>query len=176
MSEPVEGLSEASALLAVALAEGKPMPPDRAVKERLLASLGRPGTYGVFADRLARLFDLPLEAAATLCASLESGEGWKPFLLPGVEMMPVTTGPKYAGAIATLVRLQPGATFPEHAHRGEETMVVLDGGFRETAEGGAEVWRGEELSRGEGTEHTFVALPGRPCIAAAVITGYADFR
>lgn len=176
MSEPVEGLSEASAHLAVALAEGKPTPPDAALRTRLLASLGRPGTYGVFADRLARLFDLPLEEATALCASLESGEAWKPFLLPGVEMMPVTAGPKLAGAVATLVRLQPGAAFPEHTHRGEETMVVLDGGFREAAEGGAEVWRGEELSRGDGTDHTFVALPGRPCIAAAVITGYAEFR
>jgi quercetin dioxygenase-like cupin family protein len=168
------GAKAAMAALALADAAGPEAAPG-GLRARLLATMHRGGRYGVFADRLARMFDIPEGDANALCAKLEAGAEWMPFLLPGVEMMPVEAGPKHAGALATLVRLAPGASFPDHAHRGEETMFVLDGGFREAAEGGAEVWRGEELVRGDGTAHTFAALPGRPCIAAALVTGYADF-
>jgi anti-sigma factor ChrR (cupin superfamily) len=106
---------------------------------------------------------------------VEQPDAWAPFLIEGLEMIPVTAGPKCAGAIATLVRLQPGVRFPEHNHIGEETMLLLDGGFCET-DGGEEAWRGDEMFRGDGTGHAFVALPGVPCIAAAVIFGHADFR
>lgn len=167
---------DALAALALAASEDAREPKPPALRERLLASVRREGRYGVFADRLARMFDVSVDEAAALCARLEAGSEWMPFLLPGVEMMPVSTGPKHAGAVATLVRLQPGATFPDHAHHGEETMFVLDGGFREAGDEGAEIWRGEELVKADGTDHTFVALPGSPCIAAAIVTGYADFR
>lgn len=153
-----------------------PETPAAALRERLLASHGRAGRYGIFADRVARLFDLPLADAAELMKRVEDPSAWTAFLVEGLEMIPVTAGPKCAGAIATLVRIQPGAAFPEHAHRGDETMLVLDGGFREPADGGEEVWRGDEIFRGDGTEHTLVAVPGVPCIAAALIFGHADIR
>jgi putative transcriptional regulator len=160
---------------AIGLTTAQEAPP-AALRERLLASQKRGGRYGIFADRIARLFDLPLADATELMKRIEDPAAWTAFLVEGLEMIPVTPGPDCAGAIATLVRIQPGATFPEHAHRGEETMVVLDGGFREPAEGGEEVWRGDEIFRADGTEHTLVALPGVPCVAAALIFGYADIR
>ncbi len=153
-----------------------PATPPASLRERILASRKRDGRFGVFADRLARMFDVPMAEAEALAKRLESPDAWAPFLVEGVEMIPVVAGPKCAGAIATLVRIQPGATFPEHAHAGDETMLVLDGGFREATGAGEEVWRGDELFRGDGTDHTLVALPGVPCIAAAVIHGHADFR
>jgi putative transcriptional regulator len=162
------------AAAAVGLAE-KPRTPGSSLRERLLASHARPGKFGVFADRLARFFDLSIADAEALAQRLESPSAFTPFLVDGLELMSVTCGPKCDGAIATVVRIRPGARFPEHAHHGDETMLVLDGGFREIATD-EEVWRGEELFRPDGSEHLIEALPGAPCVAAVLIYGHADIK
>lgn len=175
------GVSEADlagakdSVAAIGLATTAEAPP-AGLRDRVLASRQRQGRYGIFADRIARLFDLPLADAEALMKRIEEPSAWTQFLIDGLELIPVVAGPKCAGAIATLVRIQPGATFPEHAHRGEETMLVLDGGFREPADGGEEVWRGDEIFRDDGTEHALVALPGVPCVAAVLIFGHGDFK
>ena len=87
----------------------------------------------------------------------------------------MSTGDSLKDAIATFVKVDPGARFPDHVHRGHETMVVLDGGFVEP-ESKIEAWRGEETNREDGTEHALVGLPGVPCIAAVLIVGHADFK
>src|SRR5687767_2082019 len=89
--------------------------PSANLRGRLLASfaLKEKGKYGIFADRVARLFDLTLENATALMAKLEDGSAWMPFLVEGVEMIPVEAGPKCAGGIATLVKFKPGSSFPE---------------------------------------------------------------
>lgn len=176
---PAEELAGAkAAVVAVALDGETPStaPPPSNVRERLLSSMARGGRYGVFADKVARIFDLEVTVAAELVKKLEDESAWMPFIVAGVEMIPVEAGPKCANAIATFVRIAPGAKFPEHAHRGTETMFVLDGGFREVAEGGAEIWRGDELYKDDGTEHELLALPGRPCVAVSLVVGHADFR
>jgi quercetin dioxygenase-like cupin family protein len=161
--------------LAAVGADPAPGPGRSALRERLMASVNRGGKFGIFADRLARMFDLDTDAAAELAKRAEDPTAWMPFFVPGIEMIPVTTGPKVANGTGTLVRIQPGTTFPEHAHRGEETMFVMEGGFRET-NGPGEAWRGDELIKGDGSEHAIVALPGVPCVAAAIVTGLAEFK
>jgi len=173
-TEPGGDAFDALAAL-VSVAASDAAEPPSALRARLLASRARPGRYGVFVDRLARLFDLPLPDVEALLTRIESEDAWAPFLVPGTSMIPVDAGPKRTGAIATLVRLQPGAPFPEHTHRGVETMVVVDGGFVEPTTK-VEVWRGEEITRNDGTEHSIIGLPGVPCVAAVLITGYADFK
>ena len=173
---PGEIAATRDALAALAVAGSSPRPPPSALRDRLVASRSRSGKYGIFADRIARLFDLTMPDAEALMTRLEEPSAWMPFLVDGLELIGVETGPKCAGAIATVVKLEPGTRFPEHAHNGEETMVVLDGGFHEPLPGGEEVWRGEEIFRDDGTEHHLVALPGVPCIAAVVIFGHADMR
>jgi hypothetical protein len=168
-----------AALVALGTASVDPSMPPASVRDRLLASVGRPGKFGIYADKLGRLFDLSMEEAAKLVARLDARDdqaGWMPFLVEGLELMAVPAGPKCDGAIATLVRLQPGKSFPHHAHRGDETMFVLDGGLREETGALAEVWRGDEMFRADGSEHSFVALPGVPCIAAVVIFGHGEFK
>ena len=146
------------------------------LRERLFASLAKGGRYGRFADRLSRLFDLSAADADALCARIEDPSAFGPFLVAGVDVIPVVTGPRLGGAIGVIARIQPGASFPEHVHRGEETMLLLDGGLREDGEGGHEAWRGDELLSADGSSHAFVALPGQPCIAASLIEGVAEFR
>lgn len=171
--EPGQSKEAFNALVSVAASDAAEPPPT--LRERVLASRARPGRYGIFVDRLSRLFDLPMPEVETLLTRIESDDAWAPFLVPGTEMIPVMAGPKRAGAIATLVRIRPGVPFPEHTHRGVETMVVVDGGFVEPTTK-IEVWRGEELTRDDGTEHSLVGLPGVPCVAAVLITGHADFK
>lgn len=161
------------AIAALGRTEAEAPPP--ALRGRILASARRPGKLGIFADRVSRLFDLPLAEAATLLAAVEEGSAWKPFLVDGLDAIPVVAGPRCAGAIATLVRIQPGGRFPDHAHRGVETTLVLDGGFREAGTA-SEVWRGEEIVREDGSEHALEGLPGQPCIAAVLIAGHADIK
>ena len=54
-------------------------------------------------------------------------------------------------------------------------MFVLAGGFREEGPQGQETWRGDELVSSDGSKHSFVALPGEPCIAASLVEGFAEF-
>jgi len=165
-----------NAIAAIGIAGAPKAPPPTSLRDRLLASRQRGGKFGIFADRVARLFDLPIAEAEELMTRIEKDEAWNPFIVEGVEMIPITAGPKCAGSIATLVRIQPGSTFPEHAHVGDETMLVLDGGFIEPSGTKEEAWRGDEVFRTEGTDHALVGLPGKPCVAAVLIFGYADFK
>jgi putative transcriptional regulator len=162
--EDVTAVKTALATLGAAAAVAPSRPPAE-LRARLSASFVRGGRYGLYADRIARLFDISLDAAAGLLAKLESPDKWRPWL-EGMEMIPVKTGEKYPGALAAFGRLRPGSRFPHHEHLGEETTIVLDGGFRN--EDGSEVWRGEELWRPGGTEHEFVVLAGDYCIAAVI--------
>lgn len=171
---PAELAAARNAIAAIGAAtDASSAPPS--LRDRLLTSLGRGGRYGKFADRLARMFDLSAADAEALCVRIEDPSAFSPFLVPGVDVIPVVTGPRLAGAIAVIARIQPGSTFPAHTHRGEETMLLLDGGLREEGEGGHEAWRGDELLSADGSGHAFVALPGQPCIAASVIEGVAEF-
>ena len=145
-----------------------------ALRDRLLASVARPGRFGQYVDRLARMFDLSMVDAEQLIARVDTPQAYTPFFVEGVEMLEVKTGPRFEGAIAVIAKLAPGARWPDHAHRGEETMFVLAGGFRET--NGNEVWRGDELTSGDGSEHAFVALDGEPCITASLVVGFVEFR
>lgn len=166
------------AIAAVGALGVAPMSPPTSLRDRLLASKKRAGKYGIFSDRIARLFDLPIADAEAMMARIEQPEAWNPFIVEGVDMIPVVAGPKCAGAIATLVRIQPGTTFPAHAHRGDETMLVLDGGFVEPPGSTLreEAWRGDEVFRADATEHSLIGLPGVPCVAAVLIFGHADFK
>jgi quercetin dioxygenase-like cupin family protein len=141
------------------------------VRARLHASLGRRGRYGIFADRLARMFQIGTADAEALAKMLEDPKAWKPFA--GWEVIAVAPGEGLKGALSTVVKFRPGAIFPMHEHLGDELNFLLEGGFRESS-GGVEVWRGEELFKPAGSSHEFTILPGSVCIAAVVATRGID--
>ena len=152
----------------------EPSAPASDLRVRIVASARSGGRYGIFADRLARLFDLSLDAARDYLARIEKDEEWGPGPMPGVAILPISTGPKRADALATFTRFEPGVVFPLHAHIGGEVTLVVEGGFRDAS--GVEIWRGDELYKPPGSEHDFVVLSGGICIAAAVATGGIDLR
>ncbi len=89
-------------------------------------------------------------------------------------MAPRHSGPRLAGAIAAIGWLQPNAGFPAHAHGESETTLVLEGGFAEDGTG-EEVWRGDELFKGEGSAHSFRVIGDGPCVSAVLVTGGLTF-
>ena len=144
------------------------------LRERLLTSFGQRGRFGVFTDRLARLFDLPHREVAELLQRAEDPSAWQPWFTEGTDAI-MLEGARIQGALAGIGRLRPGLRFPHHEHVGDEVTVVLEGGFRDEADG-AEVWRGEELFKAAGTHHELVVLEGTSCIAAVLAVGGVTFR
>jgi putative transcriptional regulator len=157
-----------------AVAGGTPDAPGARVRARIAESTSRGGRYGKFADRIARLFDLPLERAAELLARIEDSGVFVPFMAPGVAMFPVKPGAAYAGAVGAIGLLTPGTVFPHHDHLGDEVTLVLDGGFRD--QDGREIWRGEELFKPAGSDHEFLVIGDGPCVAAVLALGGVSFR
>jgi hypothetical protein len=84
-----------------------------------------------FADQVAALFDLSVEAAVSLLQSTDDPTNWVSGPAGGTELLYVVAGPKLAGAEAGLVRYQPGTPFPRRRHLGHEHTLVLLGAFRE---------------------------------------------
>ncbi len=70
------------------------------------------------------------------------------------------------GHAAVLIRMEPGASYPRHRHRGPEELFLVSGGFRD--EHG--VHRAPGYARFEdGTSHSPVALEGpEPCVFFAI--------
>jgi hypothetical protein len=147
---------------------------DPAQRARLIRSARQEGRYGRFADRVARLFSLPIERAQKLLLKIEDQGAFAPFMAPGLAMLPVRPGPDLEPAIAAFGLLAPGTTFPHHDHVGDEVTVVLDGGFRDL--GGREIWRGDELFKPAGSDHHFLVIGDRPCVAAVLARGGVAFR
>jgi quercetin dioxygenase-like cupin family protein len=71
------------------------------------------------------------------------------------------------GAICGFVQLAPGASFPRHAHAGEERTLVLAGTL--VSDDGRTVHAGEELVMAEGSAHTVAAAPDA-ALAYLVVT------
>ncbi len=144
----------------------QPSSVDRVAK-RLDASLGGAERFAHLVDDAADLFDLPPHEVRRLFALLDDPAAWVEGPAPGVQLIPVTSGPAVAQAFSALVKVDAGASFPRHEHFGEERVLVLEGGYTSSGEL-TEFWRGEVDVRSAGSEHSFTALPGMPCLCAAV--------
>ena len=101
------------------------------------------------------------------------------FDLHDIKWQPLGMGVKQAvletseEATARLLHIPAGAQMPDHSHRGLELTLVLDGAFADEndyfARGDVEIVDGS-------TNHTPVAMDGRPCICLAVTEAPLKFR
>lgn len=146
-------------LLEAALLDAvEPVTPPSA--EKLLLRAKAVDRLGVFAPQLGALFGLADDATAALLAKVRSGEGQVPGPAPGVRFLPVR------GVQACILFVDAGAEFPRHTHEGQETLLVLEGGLKDSS--GVECWRGEQATFAPGTSHAVRALGGLPCICAVL--------
>jgi anti-sigma factor ChrR (cupin superfamily) len=55
---------------------------------------------------------------------------WRTTRYPGVAIH-FYASDKQSGRVLALIRMEPGCGYPEHRHRGEEHVLVLQGGYRD---------------------------------------------
>ncbi|RYE89066.1 MAG: cupin domain-containing protein [Myxococcales bacterium] len=89
-----------------------------------------------------------------------------------MQALRVTPGPGLAapGVEAALVRFEAGASFGHHGHGGDETTLVLAGGFVDDLTG-RHLRPGDTLHLPAGSAHALLVDPGEPCLAAVVLLG-----
>jgi putative transcriptional regulator len=85
---------------------------------------------------------------------------------PGLSeaLLPVGNG----GYKTSLMRVRAGSRMPVHTHRGNETVLVLAGGFSDEA---GHYGRGDVASADKSRTHRPVADEGEDCICLAVVQG-----
>ncbi|MBE2249411.1 MAG: cupin domain-containing protein [Myxococcus sp.] len=158
-------ISEADeAIEAAAMGFAAPRLPWQAVLQQLEGAR----RFDQLVPSVATLFDVGEAQARALLARIDDPSQWLEGPGPGAWLMPVDAGPRWSGYVCTLLRLDPGATFPLHTHGTEEQVLVLEGGYRDDASA-LEFWRGALDVRASGTSHSFTALPGLACVCASVV-------
>jgi hypothetical protein len=144
--------------------------PSPEVKVRLLASSGA-GRFSAFAAPIATVFEVTVDRAHELLGLIERSASWQT-KIPGVAAIAFSGGPALTGAECVFLRIAPGATFPMHAHIGEESTLVLAGRVRDVTHDRTFA-PGDSWRLAAGTRHELVGeLSGdasdsdEPCICA----------
>jgi anti-sigma factor ChrR (cupin superfamily) len=142
-------------------------PPARGLRARLFGRIGGRDRFLPFLDRLIALFDLSEDdTRREVDAITEPSAEWEE-LVDGCKFRDFEGGPGLGEAHAGLIRLQPGAVFPNHRHVGEERILLLQGRVRDSE--GNEYRAGDTLVSADGTEHEMVAVGDEEVIYAAVV-------
>ena len=151
-----------------ALPELSPAPE---LRERLLGDARSEGRLARFAGAVAELLDVGTAKAKELLERIDDPSAWS-LELPGISFLWVEGGPSVANAVRGFVRVAAGQEFPDHEHLGDETVLVLQGGF-EDVQRGKVFLPGDVDKMPTGTNHGFRALPGGPDLVklAVVQTG-----
>ncbi len=150
----------------------EPLRPDERVRAALLASLESTSPFAGFVDRLATFFDVGTDRAREFLDSIAhvSQDPWQASGLPGISLLHLQGGPNVATADnCGLVYLEPGTTFPEHQHLGEEWALVLQGQCIEHT--GIISRPGDLVHKSTGSKHSFRVLDDEPFVFAVVLYG-----
>lgn len=148
----------------------EPSAPPASIAARLARDVEElPLRYAPFFDRLAAVWDLPLDRVVTILESAKSPDAWRKTALPGLRLFDVQGGERVRGADVHLVRFSPGMRFPRHRHPGDEALFVLEGSYRDSS--GRVVGPGDLQEMAAGSEHGFVVSRREPCVAASVQRG-----
>jgi putative transcriptional regulator len=130
-----------------------------------------PLRYAPFYDRLAALWEIPIERAVSELSRAAEPRSWSVTFWPGFELFNVDLGETAPGRRARLMRFQPGLRFPRHEHQGCERALVLEGAFADDA--GNQVRAGDEQTCAAGSEHELYILGHLPCVTAVCERGIA---
>ena len=129
------------------------------------------GPLARFAAALGRLIDVSTDRARALLRWVEDETRWEA-LAPGCQAIHLPGGVATVGADVGFVRVGPGVAFPYHRHIGEEVVLVLAGGYRDSD--GTVRRAGDLVPAPDDSAHGFVALDDQPLIYAVVTYG-VDF-
>jgi anti-sigma factor ChrR (cupin superfamily) len=144
-----------------------------ALEKLLRATEQLPQRYAPFYARMASLLDLDEASVEKLLTSAADPSIWRWGGLPGIRTLDVKGGPRVAKAKTFLVRFAPGARLPQHRHQATESVLILEGGYRDYD--GNDHQAGDLHEMGPGSSHGFVVFPDEPCVALAVYEGELEF-
>ena len=123
-------------------------------------------------ERLANFFDLaPARAREILteASEIDTPAAWRKSPELPMCLYPVRGGRRVATADCGVIRVEPGARFPTHRHRGEEWCLVLSGDAREDT---GESWTSGDMTlRTAGSRHSFEEIGDVPFVFATVQHG-----
>lgn len=141
------------------------------LRAQLVAAHSSSDRIGLFRARLADMFDLSATAVETLLQQLAAkpSSPWENLPLSGALALHFQGGPAVGSDECGLVFLEPGTTFPEHAHVGEEVTLVLQGEIRE--DNGHVSLPGDVRRCGPNSRHAFTAQGSEPLIFAVRHSG-----
>ena len=149
------GSADALAALALSL---PPAPPPSGHRDRVMRAVSDTSRFEQFTAQTAQVLDLAADTARALLARIDDAASWVASLLPGVSLYHLDGGPAVANAVVGFVRIQPGCFFPDHTHKGDEVMLVLQGSF--ALADGTVFKRGDLVRAPTDSSHELTALPG----------------
>jgi putative transcriptional regulator len=171
MSKPddFDELDEADALRLAAWAEANvtPAAPPAGLRGRILADLGGSARFTPVAEAVRRFVDLGAAEVDLLLRKIDDASAWVAGF--GVRYFHFAPGPGAAGAEAGFVRIEPGASFPNHRHLGPERTFVVDGIMHDR---GQVYGPGSVIESAAGTSHDYTAGRGRDLIIISLHKGF----
>ncbi|MDQ3034041.1 MAG: cupin domain-containing protein [Myxococcota bacterium] len=138
-----------------------------ALRERVIAAVRTTHRWDDLEAKIASLIDLDLDATRALLVAIDERGGWEAGIAESVELLHFRGGTAVADAITGFVRIAPGEAFPEHEHVGDESVLVLQGAFRDSS--GTLHERGELVQRPAGSSHSLVAVGALPLVYLAIV-------
>ena len=136
---------------------GRQAAPSPSVRDRLFAdvdALSKPNRWERFAARVAEIYDVTVDKARMFLSWIDEPARWEAAAVPGVQLIHLPPGPRWAAADCGIVRMPAGFHFPNHGHHGPELTLVLQG--RSTDSSGAVLAPGDEMELPAGAEHDYV--------------------
>jgi quercetin dioxygenase-like cupin family protein len=139
-------------------------------KARLLASVNAPRErFAPLFKELSSFFDLSAEALRNVFERAADATEWQPGPLPWVSLFHLQGGPSLAGLDTGLVRLKKGMPFPPHRHTDSERVLILEGGYHDSA--GHWYGPGDLHAMNAGTEHSLQMSADKDVLLAVILSG-----
>jgi putative transcriptional regulator len=162
------GAEEALSLLADGLATVAPPP---ALWDRIARSVEE---SDALVPVVAGLLDLPEDGARGVLARMDDAGGWLDGPAPRCWYQEVPKGARRKGSLCALVKLAPGASFPQHRHLGQERTLVLRGTYQ--TDGGTRFAPGALHDMAPDSAHTLFAEAAGEVYYLAVVEGGVEVR
>lgn len=158
------------ALNSLAQNDNHPIPaPQPQLKDHILNAVQPASPYAGFVERLCRLFELGTSQIQTILADISriGSAPWEITEIPGVQLLHFDGGPSVASADSGLVYVEPGKTFPQHKHGGDEWSLVIQGEVEDS--GTQRYYPGDLIHFAPGTDHYFTSAGKQALILAVVL-------
>ena len=155
--------------------EENPVKPPMALRNRILSSMHIENQSAGFVDRLCAMFQLSAKQIQDILSNINNigNKPWEQLEIPGIQLLHFDGGPKVATADCGLVYIEPGTTFPNHEHGGDEWSLVLQGEVESNDE--KIYYPGDFVHFGPGSKHYVRAIGDEPVILAVALFGGFEF-